>query len=73
MQMMIRIADFAKYAQVEEATNKDILLLIPGKTDVVVKDTDVNIIYSHNGIVVVNSDTIDQEENTGRKKENSIN
>ena len=31
------IADFAKYAQVEEATNKDILLLIPGKTDVVVK------------------------------------
>ena len=63
------IADFAKYAQVEEATNKDILLLIPGKTDVVVKDTDVNIIYSHNGTVVVNSDTIDQRKTLEKERE----
>ena len=33
------------------------------------KDTDVNIIYSHNGTVVVNSDTIDQRKTLEKERE----
>ena len=63
------IVDFVKYTQVEEATSKDILLLIPGKKDVEVKETDANIIYSHNGTVVVNSDTIAQRKTLEKEGE----
>ena len=39
------IVNFAQYTQAEEATNKDIRLLIPGKKEVEVKETDANIIH----------------------------
>lgn len=63
------IVDFAQYTQAEEATNKDIRLLIPGKKEVEVKETDANIIYSQNGTVVVNSDTITQRETQEKERE----
>lgn len=65
------IVDFAQYTQAEEATNKDIRLLIPGKkeVEVEVKETDANIIHSQNGAVVVNSDTIDQRKTQEKERE----
>lgn len=54
------IIDFAKYTQIKETLSKEILLLRPGKEDLKVKDTDANIVYSNNGAIVVNSDTINR-------------
>lgn len=45
-------------------TNEEILLLMPGKEEIKIGETDVNVIYSKNGIVMVNADTVNQ---TGMK------
>lgn len=62
------IMDFAQYTQIK-TPNKEILLLRPGEEDLKVKDTDANIVYSNNGAIVVNSDTINRG-GTEEKKQN---
>ena len=55
------LVDFALKMQAAPL-QEDILLLIPGEKNIEVSDTDANIIYSQNGLVVVNSDTATKEE-----------
>ena len=44
-------------------------MLIPGEKNIEVSDTDANIIYSQNGLVVVNSDTVNQIQPQKKKPE----
>ena len=62
------LVDFALKMQAAPL-QEDILLLIPGEKNIEVSDTDANIIYSQNGIVVVNSDTVNQIQAQKKKPE----
>lgn len=56
------IMDFAKYTQAQEISEGGIVLLMPGKEEIEVGETDASIIYSQNGTVTINSDTVHQVE-----------
>lgn len=56
------IMDYAKYTQAQKASEGEIVLLMPGKEEIEVGETDASIIYSQNGTVTVNSDTIHRVE-----------
>ena len=62
------LVDFALKMQAAPL-QEDILLLIPGEKNIEVSDTDANIIYSQNGLVVVNSDTVNQIQPQKKKPE----
>lgn len=63
------LADFALRTQAAPPTQEDILLLMPGEKDIEVNTSDANIIYSQNGLVVVNSDTVNQMQLQKKKSE----
>lgn len=53
------IAEFASQTQVLLLDDEEIMLLMPGKKGIEVGTNEANIIYSKDGTVVVNSDTVD--------------
>lgn len=63
------IADYALQTQVNSSSEGEILLLMPGKKEIEIKETDANIIYSQNGVVTVNVDTISRTEKKDKEVE----
>lgn len=63
------ITDYALQAQVDSSSEGEILLLMSGNREIEIKETDANIIYSQNGIVTVNVDTVNRVTKKGKEIE----
>lgn len=62
------IAEFAMQTQKEHSDNEDILLLMPGEKKIEV-GANAGIVYSKDGIISIDSDTIDQVETEKKEVE----